>query len=167
MADSVARANDLHALYSHHHGWLFDRLLRKLRCRFDAADLTHDTFLRVLTHPPAALREQRAFLTTVAHGLMVNHLRRRDLERICLDALALLPENLAPSPEERTVLLETLVTIDALLDGLPARVRQAFLLWQIDELSHAEIAERLQVSVSSVRQYIHKATVHCLLAEAT
>lgn len=167
MADSVARINAVHTLYSEHHRWLFDRLVRKLRCRLDAADLTHDTFVRVLSHPPMALREERAFLTTVAHGLMVNHLRRRDLERICLDAIALLPEALAPSPEERALLLETLASIDALLDGLPTRVRQAFLLWQLDELSHAEIAQRLRVSVSSVRQYIHKATVHCLLAEST
>lgn len=139
-------------------------MLRKLGCRADAADLTQDTFLRVLANPPPTLREPRAFLGTIAHGLMVNHLRRRDLERACLDALALLPDHLAPSPEERALFLEALYAVDAALDGLPAPVRRAFLLWQIEDLSHAEIAHRLRVSVSSVRQYIRKATVRCLLA---
>lgn len=156
--------DSVHALYRAHHGWLLARPRRKLGCALDAADLTQDTFVRVLGQPSAQLREPRAFLTTIAHGLMVNHLRRRDLERACLDALAHLPAELAPSAEERTLLLEELLAIDAMLKGLPAPVRRAFLLWQIEERTHAQIAAQLGVSVSSVRQYIHKATVHCLLA---
>ena len=36
-------------LYSEHHGWLQGWLQRKLGNRCDAADLAHDTFLRLLT----------------------------------------------------------------------------------------------------------------------
>ena len=45
----------------------------------------------------------------------------------------------------------------------PARCA-AFLLAQLEGLRHAEIADRMQVSVSSVRQYLARAMQHCLAA---
>ena len=84
---------------------------------------------------------------------MVNLFRRRDIERAYLDALHACEAGQAPSPERRALALEALVEIDRLLDGLPGKVRKAFLLAQLEGLRHAEIADRMQVSVSSVRQY--------------
>ena len=47
-----------------------------------AADLAHDTFLRLLSREePLALQEPRAFLTTVAQRVLGNHWRREQLER--------------------------------------------------------------------------------------
>lgn len=150
-------------LYQRHHTWLAGWLRQKLGCAHHAADLAHDTFVRLLSAPPTQeLREPRAFLTTVAHGLMVNHVRRRELERAYLDALAWLPEAVSPSPESRLLMIEALLEIDALLDGLPAKARQAFLLSQLEGLRYAEIAERLKVSLSMVKKYMLQAVTHCM-----
>jgi RNA polymerase sigma-70 factor (ECF subfamily) len=89
-------------------------------------------------------------------------LRRRDLERAYLETLAQLPQALSPSPEERVLALEALCEIDAMLDGLPVPVRRAFLLCQLEGLTHADIAKTLGVSVGSVRQYIARALRQCL-----
>lgn len=152
-----------HALYRDHHGWLQGWLRKKLGCAFDAADLVHDTYARVLAHRElSGIHEPRSYLATVAHGLMVNHLQRKDLERAYLETLARLPASAAPSPEARALALEALQEIDTLLDGLPAAVRRAFLLCQLEGLTHAEIAARLHVSVGSVRQYIARALRQCL-----
>lgn len=156
-------ADALRDLYRHHHGWLLGWLRRRLHCTFDAADLAHDTFIRILARDEAArIREPRAYLATMAHGLLVNHLRRRDLERAYLNALAQLPQAAAPSPETRALVVEALCEIDAMLDGLPAAVRRAFLLCQLEGLPHADISRQLGVSISSVRQYIARALRHCL-----
>jgi RNA polymerase sigma-19 factor, ECF subfamily len=150
-------------LYRDNHRWLQDWLRRRLGCALDAADLAHDTFLRVLARPDLArLREPRAYLSTVAHGVLVNHLRRRDLERAYLLELAHLPAPLQPDVETRAIVLETLFEIDAMLDGLPAKVRSAFLLAQLEGWSYAQIADHLNVSASSVKQYLRKATLQCL-----
>ena len=155
--DSVAE------LYHSHHPWLFGWLRRKLGCPCNAADLAHDTFVRLLSSPPPEqLREPRAYLTTLAHGLMVNQLRRRDLEQAYLEALAALPEPLHPDPESRALLVEKLVAIDRLLDGLSDKVRQAFLLSQLEGLRYAEIATRLGVSLSMVKKYMLQAVSHCM-----
>jgi len=67
---------------------------------------------------------------------VVDHWRRLEIERAYLEALAWQPEALAPSPEERALVLEALLEIEALLAALPEKVRQAFLLAQLDGLSY-------------------------------
>ncbi len=150
-------------LYRTHNSWLMGWLRKKIGCSFDAADLMQDTFSKILQKDDlGSIKEPRAYLTTVAHGLMVNHVRRKDIERAYLEALENMPEVDVPSPESLNIMVETLAKIDEMLDGLPERVRSAFLWCQLEGLSHAEIASRLSVSVSSVRQYIAKALLHCL-----
>jgi len=150
-------------LYQHHHGWLQGWLRRRLGCHEQAADLAQDTFTRLLVSRRVLdAREPRAYLTTVAKGLMINWFQRQSLERAYLEALAGLPEELAPSPEQRYLVLETLHEIDALLARLPELVRQTFLLAQIEGLKYEAIAERLDVSLGSVKRYMQQAFRHCL-----
>lgn len=165
----------MRALYRDHHGWLQSWLHRKLGNAFDAADLAHDTFLRILNAhdkrvaadqdlaPELDFREPRAYLTTVAGRLVLNHYRRLSLERAYLDALASLPEALVPSPEDQAVILETLHEIDAMLDRLSARARTTFLLAQLEGLTYAEIAERLRVNIRTVKRYMAAAYEECIL----
>ncbi|MBD9413506.1 sigma-70 family RNA polymerase sigma factor [Pseudomonas sp. PDM16] len=155
---------NLDSLYREHNGWLQGWLRRRLGDRERAADIAQDTFLRLIVGTVAQpLREPRSFLATVAKRVMVDHLRRRSVEDAYLEALALQPELQECSPEERLLMLETLLQLDAMLDGLGYRVRQTFLLAQLDGLSYAEIAQRLGVSISSVTKYMARATEQCLL----
>ena len=163
---TLAPQDAVHGLYRDHHGWLDGWLRKKLGNACDAADLAHDTFVRVLRHRAelATVREPRAYLTTIAGRLLLNHYRRRSLERAYLEALAALPEAHAPSPEQRLLILETLDHIDAMLHALAPRVRQAFLLAQLEKLEYVEIAARLGVSVRTVQRYILQGYEQCLLA---
>jgi len=152
------------AIYREHHGWLLGWFRRRLGGASCAADLAHDTFVRLMTSRDAQqLNEPRAFLRTLAHGVVVNHWRRQDIERAWLDALAVLPEPLAPSPEERFLAFETLCRIDAMLDRLNPKARTAFLLSQLDGLAYAEIAAQLKVSERMVKKYMAQAMLQCLL----
>lgn len=158
MSASLPTLQDFDSLYSDHQPWLKRWLSRRLGCAHHAADLTHDTFLRVLTrHPSPAIREPRALLTTIAKGLVVDLRRHQRIEQAYLDALAQQPEPLAPSPEVQAIAIEALTEIDRRLDGLPLRVRQAFLLSQLDGLKQSEIAVQLGLSVPTVRRYVARA----------
>lgn len=154
-------------LYGEHHRWLHNWLRRKLNGADEAADLAHDTFVRVLSANRAstveALREPRAYLTTIARRLLINHVRHKALENAWLDAVALLPEPEAPSTEQRLLILEALRRIDAMLDGLAPKVREAFLRVQLDGWSHARVAEALGVTERSVRRYLTQALTQCIL----
>lgn len=165
-ADTLA-TRQVHALYSDHHGWLYGWLRGKLGNACDAADLAHDTFLRVMASrrlPAQFGDEPRALLTHIAKGLVIDHWRRQDVERAYLEALTHLPEPEAPSPETRLLIIEALMRIDAMLASLSARTREIFLLAQIDGLTLQQIAERTQTPVITVRRHIHKALVACMTA---
>lgn len=158
----MSSTSDVQSLYSDHHGWLHNWLRGRLGNAADAADLAQDTFLRVLLRPERVeLRAPRAFLRTVARGLVIDHWRREELERAYLDAIAHLPETQVPSTEDRHTILQLLENIACLLDGLKPKVRNAFLLAQCEGMPHAQIAEELGVSVRSVERYIAEALFHC------
>ncbi len=76
------------------------------------------------------------------------------------------PEEYALSPEEQHCLLETLLEIDRLLDGLPTVVKRAFLYAQLDGLKQADIAKKLNISLSSVKRYLVQAGTQCYFALA-
>jgi RNA polymerase sigma-70 factor (ECF subfamily) len=153
------------ALYSQHHSWLQRWLRVKLGNASDADDLAQDTFTRILGRADlGALQEPRAFLTTVAKGVLVNWYQRQALERAYLEALATLPEPTAISPEQRMLILETLHDIDAILDALPPKVRQAFLMAQLDGMGYADIAAHLGLSLITIKRYMKQAFLQCLLA---
>ncbi len=158
-----AQREHLGALYRDHRSWLHGWLSGRVGCRETAADLTQDTFARLLQDRDlAALREPRAFLTTVARGLAANWFRRQSLERAYLDQLATLPEAVVPSLEDQAVVREALQQIDAMLDGLPAAARQVFLLAQFEGLRYEAIAQRLQLSLSTVKRHMKRALLGCL-----
>ena len=154
------------ALYAEHHGWLFGWLRKKLGCPHNAADLSHDTFVRILTSREAlgALREPRAFLTTTARHLIIDHARRRQIEDAYLRELALTIEVLEgcqQSPEQILLTLEALEQIAFVLDGLCLNARQAFLLYFLEGLRQGEIASQLQISERMVRKHLMNALAHC------
>lgn len=151
-------------LYHEHHGWLQIWLRQRLGCADKAADLAQDTFVRVLlSRRVFDLREPRAYLSSIARSLMIDGFRRRALEQSYLEALAQLPEPLEISPEARVLILETLLEIDRMLDGLGARGREIFLLAQLDGLSQVEIGQRLGLSTNTVRKHLLRALTQCLL----
>ncbi|MNT30512.1 putative RNA polymerase sigma factor FecI [compost metagenome] len=140
-------------------------LWRKLGNVDNAADLAQDTFARLLAAGDAAsLREPRAYLTTVSSRLTAHHFRRLALERAYLEALAQQPEATAPSPESRALVVEALTAVSRVLDQLPPRVREAFLLSQLDGLTYREIAEQLGVTVNVVQKAMARAFLHCYTA---
>lgn len=155
-------------LYANHHGWLRNWLRKRLGNTFDAADLAQDTFMRILearNQPGAAalsLQEPRAYLTTVARHVLCNHRRRQSLEYAWLQTLAQMPERTAPSAEQRQIILETLHQIDAMLDGLPARSRAAFLMAQLDGMTYKQIAATMRITDRTVRRYMAQAFEQCL-----
>ncbi|MDT7833992.1 sigma-70 family RNA polymerase sigma factor [Aquabacterium sp. OR-4] len=160
---------EVRLLYLDHHHWLQTWLRGRLGDAATAADLAHDTFVRLMAgrqgREHGSLGAQpRALLTHIAKGLVVDHWRRQQVRAACLEALAALPEAQVPSLESQAIVVETLLQIDRLLDGLPPLTRQVFLLAQLDGLTLQQISDRQQMPVITVRRHIQRALVACMSA---
>ncbi len=155
---------NLENLYKTHHNWLRHWIRSRLDCADQASDLAHETFIKVLIQDRAEeLRAPKAYLSSIARGLLVDLFRRRSVEQTYLDALKAQPAQSDISPETRHSIIETLVEIDHMLDSLSERGRQIFLMVQLDGLSYIEISRRLGVSVNTVRKHFIRAMTQCLL----
>ncbi|KAA8696170.1 sigma-70 family RNA polymerase sigma factor [Pseudomonas proteolytica] len=165
MASSSSTHRAVGELYAQHHGWVVQLLRRKLGGQEQALDLAQDTFVRILSSGPLpSLREPRAYLNTVASRLCGQYFRRQALERAYEQSLAILEPEHAPSPETRLLVLEALDAVGQVLDGLGSRVREIFLLSQLDGLTYPQIAEQLGLTVNVVQKAMLKAYRHCYLA---
>jgi len=155
-------------LYSHHHGWLYGLLQRRLGNQGDAADLAHDAFIRLLLKPRSfdSAEGARAYLSTVARGLCVDLWRRRQVEQAWLDALAAQPAGCVCSAEDSAIVLQALTAVDAMLRKLPPNAAQAFIMGNVLEMTDKEIATALGVSDRMVRKYMAQAMLHCMQFEA-
>lgn len=156
---SVAQRTE--SLYFEHYDWLLNRLVKRAGCQHLASDLIQDVFVRLLGRETLPeLPQPRAYLAKIAHGLLIDQHRRKLIEQAWLSSMAHLPEDLAPSPEEQVLVIDALSRIDALLNGLKPRVRQAFLMSRLEGMTYPAIADELGVSLSTVEKDIAKALRH-------
>lgn len=156
---------DIKALFAAHRRELQAYLTRKVRDGDTAADLTQQAFLRFVERAPsgaAAIGQPRPYLYRTAHNLAVDHIRRQRRERtdvVAPDEMADL-DDAQPSPERAASGRSDIRAVRAALLELPARTRQVFALTRIEGLTHAEAAERLQISDSSVQKHLAQAIAH-------
>lgn len=161
----------METLYCDHHGWLRSWLYRRLGNASDAADLAHDTFLRLIgarsqPHFDSVL-EARAYLRTAAKNLCVNLWRRQEIERAWLDTLATTPEALYPSPERQAMVLQALEEIAVMLQAISPKAARAFTLAVVCEMTDDEVGAELGVSGRMVRKYVAQAMLGCLSLRAS
>ena len=89
-------------LYISHLSWLQGWLHWKVGSRETAEDLSQDVFMRLLGRPDVVgIQRPRAYLGKIARGLVIDHWRRKDVEKAWLDIQAALPEPSQSSPEQR------------------------------------------------------------------
>ncbi len=168
MSTSHYESVTVETIYAQHHGWLRNLLLRRLGNDSDAADLAHDAFLRLLLKPRKfdSSEGTRAYLSHVARGLCVDLWRRRSIEQAWLDAQAADPEALVPSAEEHYRVLDALCRIDAMLAQLEEPIAQTFVLSLLEGYSYREIATKLNCSERTIKRYMAKAMLQCLLVQS-
>lgn len=164
MPSERQRSNGLIASVQEHYADLLRFLARRLGDSDRAADIAHDTVLRLAAGDAAAdVQDRRAYLFRVAGNLAIDTLRqnaRRAAVVVSDDAVEAVPDP-APLPETALLARERVRRLGAALDALPAKPRQALLLSRMEGLTHAQIAARLGVSESMVAKYIAQALRHC------
>ncbi len=122
-----------------------------LKNQADAAEIVHDVFLAVWEKREYLSLDQglKNYLFRAVKNRCLNHLKRPSLPWTDLD------EPLPPAAEpfnfsEQLNAEETERIIFQIVQKLPPRCRQIFLLSRLEQLSYKEIAELMDISVKTV-----------------
>jgi RNA polymerase sigma-70 factor (ECF subfamily) len=151
-------AEALRLLYQRYAPMVFHRACRHLD-RPAAEEITQEAFLALWTKAPTydpARGALRPWLFQITHNLVANELRSR-ARRPQADAGADLVEDLSgrdPSPEEEAWREYRRTAIAEALRVLPPAQRQALSLAFFDELTHEEVARRMQVPLGTAKTRI-------------
>ena len=130
----------------------------------EAEDLVHDTFARAIaTKAWREVENPAAFGMRILGNLALDHMRRGRVVAIeavaDVEALGLADDT--PDPEATALGRDELRRLAALVGALPPQCRRVFTLRKIYGLSHAEIAARLGLSVSTVEKHLVKGLRLC------
>jgi len=144
---------------------------RTLRDRDAAADIVQESYARVLAvqHSGQAVPEPRALLYRTARNLQVDQYRRSEVRGEALqpdaEASAAELDNLAApqacEPDAAASSAQGVEALLAVIDALPLRCREAFILHKFDGLPHSEVAELMGISRKMVEQHIKLALDAC------
>src|SRR5206468_3863928 len=140
---------------------MFSIAYRMLGSASDAEDAIQDAWVRVSQAEPADIRSPKAWLATIVTRLSLDRLKsaRKTREEYVGPWL---PEPVLTSPEGRpdamlqrdeSVTLAFLV----LLETLSPEERAVFLLKEIFDYRHDEIAGMLEMTAANARQMLHRA----------
>lgn len=125
-----------------------------------AEDLAQEAFLRLAEQGDAgAPADGRAWLYRTAHNLAVDQLRQQARRRTDAVDVASLEEiaDEAPSAENAAAARDELDRLRMLIEELPERTRQVFVLTRVDGLTYGEAARMLGISDSSVQKHLARA----------
>lgn len=131
-----------------HHNW---------RDRGAIADLRQDIYERVCEAAQRQIPDQpRAFLFRTARNLLIDRVRHDHIVPIeaVTDLEALNVALDAPGPERQAVARSELRRMQAALDRLPPRCREAVILGRLHGLSGREIAQRMGISTAAVSVHL-------------
>jgi len=151
-------------IYLRHVSELRTFLFRRVGCREIAAELTQETFIRMMSYQTGeSIQNVRAMLYRIAGNLAIDHHRTymKHPESVCIDDLAY-DEQLATDltdPARVMCARQILERLCAAVEELPPQCHRAFVLHKFDGHSHAEIAERLGITRNAVEKLLIRALV--------
>ncbi len=136
---------------------LMQFLQHNWRNKADIADLRQDVYTQVFDAAQKSIPENtRAFVFQTARNLLINRLKREHIVPIeaVADVEALNAAIETPGPERSTIARDELRRLQAALDRLPPRCREAVILGRIEGLSGREIASRMGITEQAVSHHL-------------
>ncbi|NMY02019.1 RNA polymerase sigma factor [Pseudomonas sp. WS 5059] len=154
---SSMTTEELEVAFRAHATELRSFLHRQLRNPETAADLTQETYLRLLRQPPRKpVLNLRGFIFKVARNLAIDHARSRQTRERLDEGTAYLYEVTGESPAlfDVVVAQQELAAMAHALHRLPTQCQEIFTLCRLQNLPHKEVALQLKVSVSTVEKQL-------------
>lgn len=126
---------------------------RFLSGREDIEDIVQEVFLKAYQNLRSFDLKRRfsPWIYRIAHNSFVNEMRRSSRHPVTMfEPDVLLPHKTIPSPEDDRQSVEMKEMLRAGLDALDEKYREPLILYYLEDMSYASIAEVLRLPVSTV-----------------
>lgn len=147
------------ALFDLYHGRLYYFLFALLKSKEDAEEIIQETFLKIWES-----REQfwedypfESLLFRIAKNASINYNRKKINRAVFEKDFSFFTDLSEYSADQYLLFQETQQIIDTILDGLPPKRKEIFLLQKVEGLSRQEIAAKLNISIITVDHQLLKA----------
>lgn len=151
--------NSLEQLYLHYWEYLFNAAYNLLQDREACEEIVQDTFI-ALWEKRADL-EIRSSLKSYLYGMIrfkvFNHLRSRNKIPHTPFLEELETRMQYSNADSELIFKEYQSFLETVIASLPVKCREVYQLSRIEELSHKEISERLNISPKTVENHINRA----------
>ena len=136
---------------------LMKYLRRQWPNQSEIEDLRQDVYVRVHQAGGRQIpKSAKALVFHIAHDLLIDRIRHEQV--VPIEAVADFDElEIAidtPSPDRNVIARDELRRLEAVLDKLPPRAREAVILGRIEGLSGKEIAERMGITAAAVSVHL-------------
>jgi len=137
-------------------------LCQRTRTEEDAQDAVQESFVRLLryrdTEPPESWR---ALLYRIAINVVNDQVRwakRRFVnEHVSIDRVVTPLPTAETALDERMIQLEELARIGAVIETLPVRTREIYLLSRVEGMTNVEVARHCAISLKTVEKHMARA----------
>jgi RNA polymerase sigma-70 factor (ECF subfamily) len=152
-------------------GPVYNLCYRMLGNATEAEDAVQETFLRVYTKLATYSQDHKlsSWILSIASHYCIDRLRRRRGETLSLDEepmAAVLPSR-QDGPEESALTAEARDAVQAAVNKLDPAYRAPLILRYWHDLSYAEIADVMGLTVQAVKSRLHRARLQMVDAVST
>lgn len=152
-------------LFGRYTGELVKFLTRRTGNRTDARDLAQDTYVRLLRMDRVdVVRDPQAYLFRIAANLAYEYQLKQRSERMRLETPSVTQELERISDitlEDETDISARMRHLNSVLATLEPKHRIALILHRQEGMTYEEIAERIGVSIHTVKKYISVGLMQC------
>jgi len=159
---SRIKAGDLSAfdlLYKRYYSRLYRFAFSLLKSVEDSENIVQDTFLSFLENIHKIEKDisVKYYIFTITHNCTISLIRKRSKESKFTEYLRSIQsdeEDVVYSEDEHRELVRK---VKLIINQLPDRQREVYLLHKVENLKYKEIAEQLDISVNTVENHISRA----------
>lgn len=150
----------LESLYNQY----FDKIY-KVSLRFglnheDAVEIVQDVFIKVWERRKDLNLDLsfNAYLLTICKNLIIKKARKNTTKIAFQKYYSKFQDGIDHSTEDLIVFADLLKVTQGFMDKLPPQQKVIFKLSRIDQLSHQEISERLNLSIRTIENHVYRAS---------
>jgi RNA polymerase sigma-70 factor (ECF subfamily) len=146
-------------LFDRYYGLIYSATFRYLKVHELAEDLTQSSFLKIWEKRNSLGHVERFdhYLFRIAHNEMTDHFRKHSRRDKHIQRIREMFEEEYGSPEEILITKQKRTLIADVISNLPQQQQTAYKLSRDEGLSYQEIANRMQLSVNTIKVHISQA----------